>query len=115
MSDKPMLAASNLYEVDRGRLGRAIDDAIAQVLKDCDERPFLQKKRTITVKLTFEPVAIDTGLEMVKIDPSVSLVVPAQEMMTERLSTENSKDGAGNTLTFAMMPTSFQDNMFGEE
>lgn len=110
----PLLNAKTLHELDQGRLGRALNDAINQVLIDCYERPALSKKRTITIKITVDPVMLDGELELLNIAPSVSTSIPAQEMMTDRLTVQNATDEDGKSAPVAMLPTSFQIDMFGE-
>lgn len=70
---KVSLQAVNIAALADGYAGRAIDQAIAEVVKDIGERGDDGKARTVNVKLTFTP----DGKRQVEIDVQATHKVPA--------------------------------------
>ena len=56
MSKDKALNWQTLGNLERGGIGRAIDKALADLVSDCERRPALDKKRTVTIELTLTPV-----------------------------------------------------------
>lgn len=54
MQDK--LSLETLGQLDDGTVGAVANAAIAEALADCDDRPFLEKGRKVTVEIVINPV-----------------------------------------------------------
>ena len=50
-----ILTFENLKHLDHGSLVLALDEALRQVYRDCDDRPGLKKPRSIKLTLEFTP------------------------------------------------------------
>jgi hypothetical protein len=110
---KQNLSLATLGQLDDGTVGAVVDAAIADILKDCDDRPGLKKARRVTLEVSFEPVVDERSFVLKGVDVSaqVKLSVPAQTMREQYLQT--SLDTAVNRLE-AHLPDAHQDSMFTE-
>lgn len=68
MSKMLEFKTANLAKIDQGRVAAALDDALKQVLADCDDRPTLKAKRKVTLKIEIVPVADQSGQNLADIE-----------------------------------------------
>lgn len=55
------LNANTIGLLDGGAAEHTINEAITEVLRDCDLRPALDKARKVTIELSIKPVRDDSG------------------------------------------------------
>lgn len=79
-----------LTELDDGRIGKTIDQALDRMYADLDDRPLSDKERSITLKISLAPVADDKGL-LDDVDVAFKIVekVPQRESKTYRMQARN--------------------------
>lgn len=100
------LKTSSLQQVANGLLAVSIDDALAKVHEDLNDRPDLDKPRTVTITLNFKPSkgerALDNGvpadrasdLEAARIEFSVAHKLPPARFMRKMMNV-NSRNAFG--------------------
>ena len=49
--DKQTLSLATLHKLDDGMVGRVVDAELQKVLRDCEDRPSLDKVRKVTIQL----------------------------------------------------------------
>lgn len=89
MSKPPRaFTVDGIGDLDDGRARLVIDDAIARIMNDLDDRPYLTKARTIDIRLEMKPEVSDRGgLKGVHTAVSVRTKAPATELRTEFMPT----------------------------
>lgn len=92
------LNTESLKDVANGLLAAAIDDALAKVHQDLDDRPGVDKDRTITIKLKMRPSIGDrnedngqsvdrsSNLEAARIEFQVNHTLPPQAFSRKMLN-----------------------------
>jgi hypothetical protein len=93
------LSCENLAKYDDGALAVLIDQALRAVYLDLDDRPLLNKTRSVTVKFDFKPRADVDGaqatLKEVQTDVSVSSNLPNKATRTNHLFPDRAAGGVG--------------------
>lgn len=107
MQDK--LSLETLGQLDDGTVGAVANAAIAEALADCDDRPFLEKGRKVTVEIVINPVLDGSVLKGVDVAVGVKLTKPPQAAREQYLRT--TVDTGSNKLT-AMLADSYQDGLW---
>ena len=83
MSELMPLRAETLHAVEGGRVGAAINLALARLVTDCRDRPGDDRARTVTIEIRCKPVADTIDRELVCDGVQTVVVVktkaPAQE------------------------------------
>jgi hypothetical protein len=86
---KMNLSLGALKELDNGLIERLFNRGIQQVIKDCMDRPGLDKTRKVTLTVTITPVSSDANGESVCRDVAAEFAVavncPAQASRTYQL------------------------------
>ncbi len=110
---KQSLSASTLHTLDDGMVGRVVDAAIQEALRDCEDRPGLNKARKVTIQLEVTPLQDKRShaLRGVNTTVQVKATVPATGTRTEFLYT--SHDTSAGKVD-AALPSAHQDSMFDE-
>jgi hypothetical protein len=100
------LKTSSLSSVANGLLAVSIDDALAKIHEDLNDRPDLSKPRTVTITLAFAPSkgerALDNGvpvdratdLEAARIEFSVAHKLPAAKF-TRKMQNVSGRNAFG--------------------
>jgi hypothetical protein len=84
---KKTLSLSTIGDLHDGFFGPAVNNDIAAAIKDCDERPRLDKPRTITIKLEIRPDPEGDGVTVDQVVVATSnLSLPPTTTRKERLS-----------------------------
>lgn len=70
-----------LAEFDEERVAAALDAAIQRAILDCEDRPALKTKRTVTLELHFVPMIVGAEREIDAVDMtwSIGAKAPKQE------------------------------------
>lgn len=98
MSVKPLTLAA-VADLDGGRVREAYELALRRLQRDCQDRPGLQEKRTLTLKLTLVPVADDAGgLDSCQVQFRVD-----EQLPTRRSKVYNAQAAPNGTLLFNEM------------
>jgi hypothetical protein len=107
------LTLITLGNLQGGAFGPVVDQAISDVLKDCDDRPSLEKARKVVIEIEFVPAADDgvRALGAVAVEASVKKSIPAQKTRTEFLGVNVVDNGDGVIGIEALLPER-QDNLF---
>lgn len=86
---KDKLSLETLGQLDEGTVSAVVDAAIADMLKDCDDRPGLTKARKLTLEVSFVPVVDERSFALrgVDISTTVKSSVPAQTIRELYLQT----------------------------
>ena len=106
------LTLATLGKLDDGTVGAVVDAAITEALIDCDDRPFLEKARKVTIEVVISPVLDNGRLKAVDVATGVKLVKPPQVARKQSLRTTFD---TANRKVEAMLPDSYQDTMFTGE
>lgn len=87
--NKNKLSLETLGQLDDGTVSAVVDAAIADMLKDCDDRPGLTKARKLTLEVSFLPVVDERSFVFkgVDISTTVKASVPAQTIREQYLQT----------------------------
>jgi len=68
---------ADVGQLDRGVIDKLFEAELRRVTADCEDRPAVDGARSITIKLSFKPVATDQGtLDTVKVETEVSSKLP---------------------------------------
>jgi hypothetical protein len=83
------LTLETLGDLNGGMVGAAVNTAIAQVMRDCEDRPALDGPRVVTLEIGFVPVMDASGdligvhaLPSVKQPKIPAMKIPAQILAT---------------------------------
>lgn len=85
------LTHDTIGNLQGGAIGEVINEAINKAMKDCEDRPGLDKARTVTVKVSFRPMQ-NKGLDgartfnTVAVSPAVTVSTPPQAAGAEFLA-----------------------------
>ena len=110
---KEKLSLSTLSQLDDGTVGAVVDAAIAEALADCDDRPYLEKARKITIEVAVSPVLDNGRLKGVDVATGVKLAKPPQAARDQYLRTNY--DTSTKTVE-AFLADAYQDGLdFGDE
>ena len=58
---KTQLALNTLKYLEGGRVTKTFDELLRRAVKDCMDRPSLDKRREITIRVVVEPILDDEG------------------------------------------------------
>jgi hypothetical protein len=110
---KKQLTIETMGQLDDGAVGVVVNQLITDILKDCEERPGLDKKRKLTLELTVTPVLdkVRPVLKGVDIDTSVKATIPSQALRTAYCQA-NLQTATGKVE--ALLPDAYQDSIFDE-
>lgn len=71
------LVAASLENIDQGNLVKMVNDALVRMYRDCNDRPNLQKPRTVTLCIELTPkVREDNGQLFVEVQGGVNSNLP---------------------------------------
>jgi len=89
-----------VVDMDNGRIREAIEQAIRRCELDCKDRPNLEGKRTVTLKINLEPVPDEEGnLDSVNVGFSIGDALPRRASKKY-----NMKAGRGGLVFNEMSP-----------
>ncbi len=82
-----------LQRFDGGRIAAMLDEAMKKATLDCQDRPYLDKKRTITMRIEVEPVRPDHTGELVEMGMTVKVHADIPRFESRNYSIGIKKDG----------------------
>jgi hypothetical protein len=108
---------TTIGSLSAGGVGHAINTAIKEALRDCENRPALNKARTVNIQIEFTPAgdSLQDGavqLGAVSVCAKVKTTTPIRAGNTDLLSAQSGADAHGEpvvTAHFTQLP------MFGAE
>lgn len=108
---KTLFTIDTLGDLDDGTTRLLVDQALAEALEDCNERPYLDKARKVTVTLEMRPALNERGgMKGVNADATVKLTLPARRSGADYLAT----NAAGGTVE-AFLPSERPAPLFTTE
>ena len=112
---KKELSWQSLGEINEGTLGMAIDLALAEVLKDCNERPGLGKAREVSIKLKLLPQSVQNPFDVVSISAEITKKLPGRSTLVENLSIKKVVNDAGEVTAVIAEVDDGQQALFARE
>ncbi|ULH17399.1 hypothetical protein MF271_18945 (plasmid) [Deinococcus sp. KNUC1210] len=99
----------NIGDLDGGGIGYAIDQAIAEAMRDCTGRPGLDKDRKVIIQLSFKPGSAalqdnETGLNTIGIIATVKPVLPPRSGGENFLQVRVEHNANGDKVVRAAFP-----------
>ena len=110
MTRKVQFGLDSLRVLDLGQINQAFQNELERIVKDCMDRPHLEKARQITIRFLFEPVSDSNrnDCDRVSVGCHITSGIPKRESRTyEMVPTVNGQlvfhpelpdDPAGSTL-----------------
>ena len=112
--DKQTLSLATLHQLDDGMVGRVVDAELQKVLRDCEDRPSLDKVRKVTIQLEITPLQDDRSYSLRGIDTQVQVKAFVPPTGTRKEFLYTSHDSSKKTVN-AALPDSHQDNLFDSQ
>ena len=109
MADKKLTLAE-LGLLERGQFELMVNKAIARLMQDCRDRPYLDKSRSLLIQVDFVPAPSEEGAAgrmTVKVDAGVKEKIPPRLTNGEFLDVVDDVDSNGEPVTnavFAITP-----------
>lgn len=102
------LSLESLHEVQGGEIKKDFDSLLATLINDCQQRPAIDKARTLTIKIEITPAPDDTGhCESCDMRAVVTSKQPARAIVIPKMKSR--KKGSGSTLVFDPQLDLFED------
>ncbi len=74
------LTLDSIKDLDGGRVYEAFQQAIKRIVNDCEDRPGVEKSRTVSLQVVATPISADEGsLDTVKVQFKVIEAMPKRE------------------------------------
>lgn len=86
---------ATLSRMDNGRIATAFEQALSRLRYDCEDRPAVEGKRTLTLSVVLEPVAADDGALA-----SVDVTFALSEKLPKRASKSYNMESVAGGLLF---------------
>lgn len=111
-SDVKQLALESLQFLNGGDVRDDFDQALADLIADCINRPGIDEARELTLKLKLSPNAGSAGCESVDVEAHVGSKKPGYAAKTANMSPRSMRGAAGPMLVF---DAAYQPGLFDEE
>jgi hypothetical protein len=114
-----LLNLKTVGDLRKGAFGLQVDTLIDQAMRDCDDRPSIDKARVVTIEIELIPEPNDAARQMsaVAVSTSAKLKLPPMMKLGSILEVHREENENGQLVVHGVMPYETQDapgqkNMF---